>query len=202
MMPRANAHPPKDTQMSDAGVKTHSQAGHLLFATDARELQNQTNPQAVLLDWRSHTIKRVVRSTFAAEAMSACEAYSAAIYLRACLLEVVHGFNPCEIEVDPALMRIIGVTDCKSLFDTVHRDGTVKLPSESRLALEVAALKEMIFHEAGESYDPKALYSLPFRWVPTDLQLRRRLSDQGHVLRLIVCHDERRTIEAVRRCLR
>ena len=62
------------------------------------------------------------------------------------------------------------MTDCKSVFDTVHRDGPLKLPSERRLALDVAALREAIRQER-PNHNEKELYQLPMRWVPTRFQL-------------------------------
>ena len=44
--------------------------------------------------------------------------------------------------IDPQLRPIISITDCKSVFNTVQREGPLKLPSERRLALDVAAFRE------------------------------------------------------------
>ena len=68
------------------------------------------------------------------------------------------------------MVPLIGVTGCKSVFDAVHRDGVLKLPSEKRLGLEVASLREMVSEEAGD-IDPTKLHALPLRWVPTEFQL-------------------------------
>ena len=69
-------------------------------------------------------------------------------------------------DIDPQLCPIIGMTDCRSVFDTVHREGALKLPSERRLALDVAALREMVNAKAPET-NKRSLFGLPFRWVPT-----------------------------------
>ena len=68
------------------------------------------------------------------------------------------------------MLPIIGVTDCKSVYDTVHRDGFLKLPTEKRLNLDVAALKDMIHKEIAQK-DPTALHAVPLCWVPTEHML-------------------------------
>ena len=38
------------------------------------------------------------------------------------------------------------MTDCKSVYDTIQSEG-VKLPTEKRLGLEIAALRDMVQSE-------------------------------------------------------
>lgn len=64
---------------------------------------------------------------------------------------------------------MVGVTDCCNLFDAVHREGSVELPLQRRLSINVAAVLEMLLHESPD-YDPRALHHLGFAWVHTLLQ--------------------------------
>ena len=42
---------------------------------------------------------------------------------------------------------IVAITDCKSLYDIIHRDGSFKAPSEKRLVMDLAAIREMLGEE-------------------------------------------------------
>ena len=105
--------------------------------------------------------------------MSACEAVSAAIYTRAVILECLSGDHKRVLK-DPQLHKllpIVAITDCKSVYDTDHREGTIKLPSEKRLGLDVASLKEMLKAEVDVDAPPTKMGTIPILWVPTKHQL-------------------------------
>ena len=166
-----------------------SQTEDLLSLASKRQVASGQVTDSTLVDGKSHTIKRVVHSTFAGEVMAACEGMGAAIYLRGLLLECLQG-RQATTQVDVKsreMLPLIGVTDCKSVFDCVHRDGVLKLPSEKRLGLEVASLREMVTEEAGD-IDPTKLHALPFRWVPTEFQLADCLTKgmDGSALRHVI----------------
>ena len=67
-------------------------------------------------------------------------------------------------------MPLLSVSDCKSLYDSVHRVGGPRAPSEKRLLVDLAALRQMVQAESaawsGTLGNDKML-----RWVPTDQQL-------------------------------
>ena len=56
------------------------------------------------------------------------------------------------------------VTDCKSLFDHLHKEGVPRIPSDKRLAIDLAALRQH-FHE--EMIGKR----IPLYGVPTSFQL-------------------------------
>eukprot|EP00969_Alexandrium_andersonii_P105022 4633947-Alexandrium_andersonii.AAC.1 len=61
------------------------------------------------------------------------------------------------------------VTDCKSLHDTVHKEGCAMVPTEKRPALDLAALRQM-YHEECTGHDAAevlAAGTYPLVWVPT-----------------------------------
>eukprot|EP00919_Chromeraceae_sp_WS-2016_P063356 GHVR01149767.1.p1 GENE.GHVR01149767.1~~GHVR01149767.1.p1 ORF type:complete len:312 (-),score=42.04 GHVR01149767.1:210-1145(-) len=93
--------------------------------------------RAMVLDWRSATLKRVCRSTFAAETMTAVDALGTSLTTRAAC--VWPDVTPAD--VDAQLMEIQQVTDCASLYDAIHKDGTVSLPPERRLLLDLVGYR-------------------------------------------------------------
>ena len=56
------------------------------------------------------------------------------------------------------------MTDCKSLFDHLHREGVPRVPSDKRLAIDLAALRQAFSREAIDA-------RIPLYWLPTDFQL-------------------------------
>ena len=85
--------------VSDAGLGGHWDDDHggpvrsqgafaVLYAEEALAHHGQRG-RFSLLDWRSRKIKRVVRSSFAAEALALADANDALQHLRGCLLEVM-----------------------------------------------------------------------------------------------------------------
>ena len=56
------------------------------------------------------------------------------------------------------------ISDCKSLFDHLHREGVPRVPSDKRLAIDLAALRQAF---SWETINGK----IPLYWVPTNFQL-------------------------------
>ena len=59
---------------------------------------------------------------------------------------------------------IVCLSDCKSLFDFLHKAGVPKVPTDRRLAIDLAALRQELRLE-------KWSERLPFQWIPTSIQL-------------------------------
>ena len=101
-----------------------SQGGNIIFLTDGSK--------SCPLQWSSTRIKRVVRSTIAAEALALADTCANTTYLAALVssvLEFTVGKNiPVEV-----------ITDNQSLFDSIH---SVKLVSEQELRLDISAIRE------------------------------------------------------------
>ena len=53
-------------------------------------------------------------------------------------------------------------TDCKSLYDTINKEGLPRLPSDRRLAIDLASLRMDLDKENG--------YRTRMHWVPTAVQ--------------------------------
>ena len=73
------------------------------------------------------------------------------------------------------VLPVVALTDCKSVFDAVHRVGGPRAPTEKRLVVDLAGLRQMIQAEqavwGGEPELERAL-----RWLPTDCQMADALT--------------------------
>ena len=74
------------------------------------------------LDWSSHASRRVVTSTVAAETSASMEALGRAMYLRALMCEVKYGRVKAPHLWSEQDMKIVMITDCKSLYDNVQKE--------------------------------------------------------------------------------
>ena len=150
--------------------KVRSQAGYASFIAEAGVLRGD-KARCCLVDWRSATIKRVCRSTLAAETMSGVDALGCAQISRAIFASLEFpSVSPQDIS--PELLPLAQVTDCASLYDTMHKDGFSRLPSERRLLLDLVGLREMLEEEIqARCVADDARSQLPLYWVPTQEQL-------------------------------
>ena len=86
-------------------VNGASQEGYLIFLVGE-------NRKCILLNWQSKRIRRVVRSSLAAETLALSDAVDNGVYLTKMLSELLFNNEYCiPIEV---------VTDSKSLYDALH----------------------------------------------------------------------------------
>ncbi|CAK0847357.1 unnamed protein product [Prorocentrum cordatum] len=122
-------------------TKTASQAGLVILLADNKDDQFLRGMPAKVTPmlWRSHRIKRVVRSTLAAETMAALEAVESGDMLRQHLVELHYGLGYRTHMDDVEAIKMVEVTDCKSLYDLLQKRGTV--PSEKRLLIDIESLR-------------------------------------------------------------
>ena len=112
-----------------------------------------------LLTWRCRRLRRVCRSTFAAETMAATEAMDELFMLKSLFNDTFGRMKNKKILDSPPILN----TDCRSLYDHVENR---KLPvTEKRLMVELSALSEGV--ENGE---------VVLHWVPTEVQLADALT--------------------------
>ena len=100
-----------------------------------------------MVDWKSKASHRVCRSTFAGETMASCEGFENSVFLRTLLLSMITGQSFAEHEAG-RLMDIHLITGCRSLYDRVHWEGIPRAPSEKRLAIDLAGLRQGLMIEA------------------------------------------------------
>ena len=161
------------------GHQVASQIATLTLLAEKRCLLNQKGKFSVM-DWKSKGCQRVCRSTFAGETMACCEATESTIYLRGLYLSMIHGRIIPEAECGRHI-EMHFVTDCKSLYDHIHREGVPKAPTEKRLAIDLAGLRQILMVEAEHQWrrlhgqdaklTPQRPCRPPIHWLPTDEQL-------------------------------
>ena len=100
--------------------------------------------------------------TFGAETMACCEGLEAGQFVRSFMATTLSG-KLCRIE-ELFGRRLHGFSDCRSLFDHVHRQGLPRIPSDKRLAIDLAAVRQMLDQE--QQGGRQLLH-----WVPTYAQL-------------------------------
>ena len=98
--------------------------------------------------------------------MAAETAADASQQLRGLLGEILmEEYKPTKSGQLPAeFLPLRAVTDCKSLFDLLTKEGTPSSTQEKRIAIDIAAMREIA--DELEHEDPKKT----FMWVPTDHQ--------------------------------
>ncbi|KAI8519244.1 hypothetical protein Bbelb_025010 [Branchiostoma belcheri] len=113
--------------------------GHLIFMTDSYG-------KSALVAWHSGRIKRVCRSTLAAETLAMSNALEEAVYLR----EIIQLSTAQTVPV-------LAVTDNRSLLQAVE---STSLVLEKRLRIEVSAIKELVERS-----------NVTLKWTPGQYQL-------------------------------
>ena len=106
--------------------------------------------------WQSRKIRRVVKSTLAAETLALLDCASAAVYIREVLLEICR--------CGPVPIRCY--TDNKSLMDTLKSNKNV---DDRRLRIDLAVLQDMV--QKGDVNQ--------ISWVDTSHQLANCLTKRG-----------------------
>ena len=116
-----------DASFGNLSNGTQSCGGYLVFIS--------SNNACSTLAWRSGKVKRVVKSTLAAEGLILSEALDEAIYIKKIICDTL-----C-IEFSPENIPIIGVTDQEGLAKNLN---STKLVDDKRLRIDLASIKENI----------------------------------------------------------
>ena len=109
------------------------------------------------LFWQSKRIRRVVKSSMAAETLALIEGIESAILMRNLLSEIL--FN------NKKMINIEAVTDSKSVFDSAYATNQIL---DKGLRVNMSVLREFI-----------TLKEIEIRWVPTNQQLANVLTKTG-----------------------
>jgi transposase InsO family protein len=114
--------------------------------------------------WQSRKIRRVVKSTLAAECLAAVEAAEMTVYIASVLKDI----SQCTRHINT-----IVYSDNKNLVNSVHSSNNLE---EKRLLIDISILRDMLAqHELTE-----------FKWVPTEHQLANALTKQGASDKLLI----------------
>ena len=127
-----------------------SQGGFVIFLMDD---QSHCCPIA----WASRRIKRVVKSTLAAETLSLVDASEMAVLLSYSIGSMLFNRN--------CLIPIVSYTDNKSLFEAVHSTTSIL---DKRLRVDIAILREMVERK-----------EMTVEWIEASKQLSDSLTKRG-----------------------
>ena len=112
------------------GLNGSTIAGYIMYLTDGSAEYLATDINANVLAWRSRKLRRVARSTFAAETLMATDAIDATYLLQYLCMEVFG-----------ERIRAECYTDCHSLYDHVRLHKQI---AEKRLLVEIKSIRESI----------------------------------------------------------
>ena len=126
-----------------------------------------------VVDWKSSTNKRVIESSFAAETHAALMAHGMARFCQVLLSEIRCGGRVVSAIEDDGWQQLTPltlVTDCKSVYDTVHRDG--QHVSDKGSIVHAVLLRQLLSTRVSSS-------KARLLWVPTRHQLADGLTKTG-----------------------
>ena len=140
-----------DASLGNINNGTGSTESNIIWIVDC---ENKFCPIA----WQANKIKRVVRSTIAAEALSLQDGLESSVYHRKILEDI--------LGLEKKTIPIIAYVDNKSVVEAVH---STKLVDDKRLRIDIAAIIESL--ESGEIRDIK--------WCPGEKQLANCMTKIG-----------------------
>ena len=126
-----------------------------------------------IVDWKSSTNKRVIESSFSGETHAALMGHGMARFCQVLLSEIRCGGQIVSAIDDDGwqqLTPVTMVTDCKSVYDTVHRDG--QHISDKGSVVQAVLLRQLL--STRNSCSKARLL-----WVPTRHQLADGLTKSG-----------------------
>ena len=136
-----------DASFANLPDNVSSSLGYIIFIADCDD-----NSSAI--SWRSNKIKRICRSTLAAETMALVEGIEECMYLKSVLEEL--GFS----------LPITAMVDSKCLQDAIY---STKLVDHKRLRIDIAALKQLIAQNKVDQV----------KWCCSEKQLANALTKHG-----------------------
>ena len=128
-----------------------SQGGHIVFLKDKH---NKSCP----ISWRSVRVRRVARSTLAAECLSFADGIDTATFVAKIA---------AEFQVIKPTSSILAVTDSRSLYDAANTSTQI---SDRRLRVEIAAIREA-----------KEKEEIEILWIGKENQLADVLTKKGNI---------------------
>ncbi|CAE7221929.1 GIP [Symbiodinium sp. CCMP2592] len=144
----------REAKMKKTNSTIASQLGGLYVLADDKILSGGESHGSIL-DWRSGACERVCRSTFAAETMACGTATETGDFIAKFLETLLTG----KLARNSTRFQIRFLSDCRSLYDHLTRDGVPRVPTCKRLSIDLAAIRQ----------DLKSFGRIA--WVPTWAQL-------------------------------
>ena len=147
-----------DASHANLADGTGSMGAHVVFLVDE-------HGNCCTLTWHAGKIKRVVRSTIAAEALSLCEGIEDAIYLKHILLQLLP--NRTEVVIN-------AFVDNRDVVDALY---STKSVDDKRLRIDISSLKEFISNGEVNS----------IKWCAGSMQLADGMTKKGAQVDSLMC---------------
>ena len=167
-----------------------TQAGYILGFVGP-ELKDNAPAKWSPFCWKSYRLPRVVSSTLGGESQSFSTASALAEWMSLMVTEAKHGsfdlrdyanlpHATAMIQSKPKIEAVLtGVTDCKSLYDSLTSLSSVTKSEDKRVAIDLAILRQTISRT-----------DMAVRWCPTQLMIADALTkdqmDAADLLRAIL----------------
>lgn len=187
----------RDIPWDQLGICFHSDAGfanakaHVLAFVDDQLKNNQPSKWSPFA-WKSYRLPRVVCSTLGAESQSFSTASALAEWMSLMVTEAKQGSYDLRDYVgvanpqgSPKLQKprveavLTGITDCKSLYDSLTSMSSAMKCDDKRVAIDLAILRQCISRTG-----------LEVRWCPTQLMIADGLTkdamDPADLLRAVL----------------
>ena len=119
-----------------------------------------SNGKYLPLSWQSRRVRRLCKSTQAAETLALVDLAEACVYYRKFVLDLLG--IPDSVKNIPITCR----TDNNGLYDSIHSSTQIL---DKRLRLEMGILREMLSRKEISS----------FEWIPTEEQIADALTKKG-----------------------
>ena len=163
--------------------ETLEKIGHkpVLFLAFAHKDLNENKPATWSpFHWKSYRLHRVVPSTLGGEAQAFSTASAVAEWMVLLLAEAVSGsfdLRACHTQLQS--VPIVGITDCKSLYDHVTSLSSLSGVQDKRVCVDIAIIKQSMERAR-----------LQIRWCPTELMvcdaLTKDKADPADLLRAVI----------------
>ena len=125
------------------GENGSTQAGYFILAAPS-DLESEGHASVSILAWRSHRLRRKVRSTLGAETMAMNEGTEEGDLFRAYAAETMNpDFDLRNWPLHVKEIRMLAITDCKSLYDHLTKQGSAPA-DDRRLQLDIQILRDMM----------------------------------------------------------
>ena len=152
-----------------------SQKGCMVGFCKRQDLGRTTDVPANYVAWKTKTDKRILESSFAAETHAAIMGHGCGHYQRTLILEIYYGQwvvkEPDQVPWED-LMPLRMITDCKSVYDTIKKDG--QSVGDRSNAIHVAILRQLCVANCDPMGERAKLL-----WVPTRHQIADPLTKAG-----------------------
>ena len=154
--------------------KLYSQKGVVLGFVRRSDMTNTGEVRCNFVDWKSKTNRRVVESSFQGETHAAFLGHDMGHYLRVLHSEIEIGHEVLFWPEDTPwnlVKHLYMITDCKSVYDAVHK--AQQSIGERGVALSVAVLRQL----ATTSH--LNVMKATMLWIPTRHQVADALTKSG-----------------------